>query len=506
MISVALFYTQNSQAITHVEIDIQDPEYSHVHPADDYFTLRLYARADKSEHSMHYQWINFQGKRLTDPLPLDLNRFIEIQSPANSPGYYGLVILPVDTHIKIMDRRPGEAMEFGFVILPEAGDYSRDRQQSSQFGTVHSDLNDLYLPVWVKTLTWNTLAPDWWGKAIRARQDAGFQELPIIVGEDWESDDRSPISTVQLATLRSRATAYFRAAPEVIFWELGIEENLIERYEQRYYWINLAAKANTVKQAAMSVNPEIKLVYQIANLSLKPVRQFLHSPAASHFDILSLHPYAWPDFVTPEYWLPTYMQQIRDEMRKARRVYPVWFTEVGAPHHGNSPGEFFGYPDRGISAKGLSRTDAVSYMIKLHVVALYEGVEKIFWYNYKDQEAAREEAENHFGLIDIRGFPKPVYVAYLYMHSILNGKLASGHRMIDKTVIHYQFADQSDQIDVLWNTGDGVKKIKISDFAADPRDLIVTNAVGRSLSIENGSITVDSSPVYLSRRRPDHLY
>jgi hypothetical protein len=145
-----------------------------------------------------------------------------------------------------------------------------------------------------------------------------------------------------------------------------------------------------------------------------------HSPTQVRH---SLHPYAWPDFPTPEEWLEEFLRATQRMMLANGFAMPIWFTEVGAPHHGTYPGGLFGYPDRRTKVTGQTRYGAAIYMIKLHVMALHQGVQKIFWYNYIDRRPEREYAENHFGMRDYWDYPKPVYPAYFNLHSCLNGKV-----------------------------------------------------------------------------------
>jgi len=74
---------------------------------------------------------------------------------------------------------------------------------------------------------------------------------------------------------------------------------------------------------------------------------------------------------------------------------------------GERPDQFFGDPKRQKPVRDLSRQEMLAYLIKLRVMSHYQGVERVFWYNYKGRGPNRDNSEDHFGLIDCWGYPKP---------------------------------------------------------------------------------------------------
>ena len=482
-------------------IAITDRVPFHIHPEGEFFTVKINATTEDPGLPIYYQWRDFSGKPITEPKPLTMNHEISVQSPSTLPGYYGLVIKPFNDEVSLNDRFPGEELEFGFGIVTSDQDFSRDEGELSQFGTVHTNLNDHYMPAWIKTLTWKTASSQEWKKEIDYLNKAHFHELPIIVDDEWESDDVYPVTSDQLKKLESKVSRYFVADKRVGYWELGIEENLQSRYRQKYYWQNLTAKSAVVRQAADQINPQLKLVYQIAELDLKSVRLFLNSKAAENFDVLSLHPYKWPDFPDAESWLPEYLGNVRKEMTIAGKHLPVWFTEVGAPHHGNHPDHFFGYPQGDTKVQGLTRARSGSFMTKLHVVAFQQGVEKVFWYNYIDRESDREYAENHFGMVDYRGYPKPVYLAYLHLYSLLKTKRSVGMKILEEDVLIYTFENQHEQTLVIWNRSIRKNKVSVDELGIDAEQVTITNAVGKPESVLDGFINISEVPLFINSQK-----
>ena len=89
-------------------------------------------------------------------------------------------------------------------------------------------------------------------------------------------------------------------------------------------------------------NTWTKLVVQIAEPGGRPADVDEFSSAA-HSDwtdlinsegniLLSLHPYAWPDFRDPDIWLADTMDHVHacmDEAGISPSTLPIWYTEVG---------------------------------------------------------------------------------------------------------------------------------------------------------------------------------
>jgi hypothetical protein len=446
-------------AAAEASIEIRDDNPFHVHEPDEPFSISV-RLTNASWGSVRYHWQDDQGLDLSWPRSVRSDVWQTIRSPARAPGYYGLVFETTAPDLALPGRTLGEAREYGFAVLYWPTPEQSELNQSSVFGVVHADPNDPYLGGWSKTTTWEMArgdqavgpmnAAEWLSHTVHAR-DKGLEELPIITGAPWTSDDASPIAAGQLESIRSLAREYFSADARAQYWEVGIEENLSPEYAKAFYWSNLAAKMRAVREAANQVDPGIRLIYQVAGLDIEAAQRFAASDAAQFFDILSLHPYAWPDFPDPETWLEDYVGAVRQHLQSnGIGNMPIWFTEVGAPHHGNHPGGFFGYPSTGAQVEGLSRPEEARFLVKVHTLALQIGVEKIFWYNYQDWGDRREYAEDHFGLRDYEGFPKPAYAAYYTLRQLVDGKRPTQLSRLPNNVTVARFAGDAEDVLVAW--------------------------------------------------------
>lgn len=492
---------------SNVNITIEDTSPYHVYPEGKSFDVRV--KVDYSGRaSVTCQWLDYRGRVLAKPVPLLSQKFVTLRSPATSTGYYGLVFKSDSADLIFPQRQAGETREYGFAILPERTVEQRVFTPSSQFGMVHVDLNDPYMPAWVKTAGWGVHLK-WWKFEMEKRRSLKTIELPLISGEGWDSDDTQPVSQAFLDALKIKIGQYFQADPSVLYWEAGIEEVLGERYKQTYYWPNLEAKIKVFRQAADVVNPDIKLIYQTVGTKVKEngMTAFLKSGAARVFDIMSIHPYAWPDFKSPDTWMTSFLGNVRSEMQKFKRPMPIWFTEVGATHHGNPEG-FFGYPKKGHKVTGLSRESAITYIVKMHVLALASGVEKIFWYNYKDRNSRREHAEDHFGLRDFWGYPKPVYAAYYQLQSALTNKIAATQQVVSNDIHVFRFNGVVEDVLVAWKypatESSEVPLLTLETGLTEQKVARVVNSLGIPVGLSSLGVRVTGEPIYIFIKKPSN--
>jgi len=450
------------------------------------------------------RWQNQAGRPLSRPIDLmPFQQSAIVSPPRLQPGYYGLA---VTTHIPGVDELHHE---YGFVALPiERAHGPSSSETDPRFGMVHMDLNDPNLGVGgVKTLgtafydpARQTLDTAAWQNAMRDRRTRGFTELPLVSGGAWDSDNDHPIRADQLHRIQTMMEQYFKADPNIPAWELGIEENLGYRVRVvPFYWANLDRKARAVRTAAATAGAKVKLVYQIAELDPASVEAFLRSSASRQFDVLSLHPYAWPDFPPPEKWLPAYIDQVRALMKRYHATKPIWFTEIGAPVDGD-PGGFFGYPSNGVDDRGLSRREYADYMVKCNLLALQLGVEKIFWYHYRDWGSDPQFAEDHFGLVDFWGFPMPAYAAYSTMTRMLRGEQFRASDSSHGNIRALRFEGAGHDLLVLWTYPAEIKSISLRQIGIAPANVLgAVDLWGRPVALRN-SFTISGEPLYLKLR------
>jgi hypothetical protein len=142
-------------------------------------------------------------------------------------------------------------------------------------------------------------------------------------------------------------------------------------------------------------------------------------------------------------------------------------------------------------------------MIKLHVMAFSRGVEKIFWYNYRDRRPGRDFAENHFGLLDYWEFPKPVYPAYINMQGLLDTRKAGPPRRLADDIRAFEFKGQDKDVTVAWVYPAGDRQLPVGELipGVKPDDVIrVVDVMGAPVPSAAASLRITGEPVFIVTR------
>ena len=465
-------------------------------------TSRLISGAPPDE--LDYQWVDFRGRPLAAPVSLELGKTQTIPSPSEdmAVGYYGLKLLPEDGSVTF-NPESGERPEIGFAVLPKVEPRTPD--PSSRFGIVHFDADDPFLdPGWMKTTTevqagWNgrTVDTDAWHALLAAQRARGQIELPLILGDTWKTGSLEQIRTMMGAIFRADPGA--GKAPVIPAYELGIEENLnAGDYGQAL--AHTAEKFATVQKEKASVSPSVKLLYQVAGTDLDPYEKLFGSPLAAKIDVLAAHPYPWNGWPTPDKWHDKLVDDIRAAMAAKGLSLPIWYTEVGAVQNDADASVILsGLKPTG---RGLTRADYAAYLVKLHAHAFAKGIERVFWYNYRDRTTATTDAEAHFGLRDYWGFPKPGYLAYAAAIRCMKGRTAS-EIAAPAGVKAYRFSGADQDCIAAWTYPDATKTVSLDAISTglSPEDINEAfDTVGAPVQADMGSVELSSYPTFLMVR------
>ena len=389
------------------------------------FRVRVGASSHTVQGARIYaEWVDAKGTLLGPKLEIPQGTTRVLSSPSVDPGYLGLVFSSDSKELRFVPQERGfRSTEYGFAVLPPAT--RRPADPRAPFGVVHGDVTsegswDPQLSgLHVKTMTWNSVASDQWAAALAERANAGVTELPLIVDDDWKTDDDRPVTTRELDALQARFEALLQPAIDIRDWEAGIEENFGGTFfARKHYFTNLTAKLARLRGVADRLRPSTRFVYNVVGFDRRELELLFANAAMREIDVFSTHPYRWNEFEAPESWLADHLGGVRDALdAHGHTTTPIWITEIGAPVRGNqNPDGFFGYPDDDAAVPGVSRDYAARYLVKYHAIALAAGVERIYVYNYQNRGNDVEFAEDHFGLRAYAergpGHPLPAYVAF----------------------------------------------------------------------------------------------
>jgi hypothetical protein len=251
-----------------------------------------------------------------------------------------------------------------------------------------------------------------------------------------------------------------------------------------YYFNLLKQTYETIK----AQNPNVTVVgCATSGIPMDWLEEVFKLGGLKYMDAISVHPYRYP--YAPE-TLTGDLAKLKDliKLYNGGNSLPVWISEMGWPTEQDS--------------RGVSENVQAEYIVRSHVTALSEGVEKVFWYDFMNDGLNPTYNENNFGIIrsagDAKGnyAPKPAYVAYAAMTKQLTGAAFSRKEDIGTDVYSYVFNSNGEDTRVVWSKD--TKQIKVKTETP----ITVTDLMGGEDTLYPGLggyvyLTISDSPLYI---------
>ena len=203
----------------------------------------------------------------------------------------------------------------------------------------------------------------------------------------------------------------------------------------------LIAGAKAAKQA----DPSCWVVgCNIAMMDLAFMRVVFEEGGWDHSDIIAIHPYRYPH--GPERTdLLGDMLDVAALSEEFGGVKPIWITEIGYPTH-VGPGSSTEW----WSAVMLMRTYLTAWGSGL--------VQKVFWYDFRDDSENPGYNEACFGIVRHDWTPKMPYEGYRTMTACLDGFEPDGRIDLGSDLYLLRFRRGEERQFVVWTTGANVRK------------------------------------------------
>jgi len=163
-----------------------------------------------------------------------------------------------------------------------------------------------------------------------------------------------------------------------------------------------------------------------------------------HLDIVGVHPYRYPH-------APERTDLIGDLLELAAlsaefgAVKPIWISEIGYATH--------------LGPGGSSEWWSAVMLVRTYLTAWASGlVQKLFWYDYRDDGTDRSYNEHNFGILRHDWSPKAPYEAYRMMATTLDGFETDGRIDLGADLYVLRFRRGSETRLAAWSTGVNVKR------------------------------------------------
>ena len=318
-------------------------------------------------------------------------------------------------------------------MLPDSpfgmGIYSGNRYSSDEMHRAAQMAVDAGIKWAREEITWARVEPQrgqWnWDLYDQAVDTASAHGISLFGLLDYWTDWTQPYTSDGIRDfceyVRHTVSRY---KERVRHWEIWNEPNLKQFWAgtPEQYAELLNASALTCKRA----DPTCRVIgICTSGTDLRFIEKVASLGGLENVDIVSVHPYRYPR--TPEESdLIGELRNASGLLRRLKRSIPLWVTEIGYPTHAGENGS-----DPAQQARMLVR----SY---LQCIAS-RVVEKVFWYDYRDDGEDVNYNEHNFGILKRDFTPKPAYTAFSVMTAALEGLKFSGTVGLGRDVVAYRF-------------------------------------------------------------------
>ncbi|MDF2836818.1 MAG: hypothetical protein K0Q63_2458, partial [Paenibacillus sp.] len=225
-----------------------------------------------------------------------------------------------------------------------------------------------------------------------------------------------------------------------------------------------------------------------SKLPLGWIEEVLRRGGIDNLDVVSIHPYQYPR--SPENMIRD-IKKLQDMILAYNKgeAKPIWLSEMGYPTHS--------------LASGISEKKQADYVVRLFVLSMAVGIEKVFYYDFMSDGVDAANQEHNFGLVynlvDERGSyaPKPAYAAVGALTRQLTGATFERDESDEEGRFRqYVFAKGGESIQVAWTEGGYLPVAIHSDEPVRIVDIMGNETTYHPV---NGKIyyTLKDEPIYL---------
>ena len=201
-------------------------------------------------------------------------------------------------------------------------------------------------------------------------------------------------------------------------------------------------------EAVKAVDPEVNVVGiggEHSDHHFDEIGAMLTHGAAGSMDALSVHSYRYPE--SPESTdLVGEIRRVAALARDRGAAVPLWVTEIGWPTH--------------TGPRGVDERRQARYLVRSMALLQGTGVEKVHWYDFKDDGLMRDYNEHNFGVVRHQEFnwaPKPAVVAAaVFARRTLDAQCRGVQQAGDAYLVRYTAAG-GEQLGLLWSASQEVE-------------------------------------------------
>lgn len=265
--------------------------------------------------------------------------------------------------------------------------------------------------------------------------------------------------------------------PNIWYWK-GTPEQYVELLKVAY-------------RAAKKANPNCYIIGGVtAGIDTVFLERIFKKGALEYMDILSIHPYRGEYLDQSNF--PEQIENLNrmiNKYTKGKKKIKIWITELGWwTSETGEPGS-------------VTPIEQANKLIRSYITSLACGVEKIFWYCFKDSSWINKYSEHNFGIIRPDYTPKPAYVALANLTRLLHQARFLDKLELTKGLVCYRFVKSDNKkIASLWIT-DKWSNNKIFSLYSDATSITIIDAWGNKQDISplegKFSLPISETPIFI---------
>jgi len=258
-----------------------------------------------------------------------------------------------------------------------------------------------------------------------------------------------------------------RYKDKIKHWQIWNEPNISVFWQPEPNFVDYAKLLKASHEVIKKIDPDAKILgCNTSRCDQDFIEGTFKEGGFDCMDILGVHPYRYPrtpeetDFIGD-------MQKLVVLMEQYGEAKPIWITEVGWPTHLGD-------------ARSSTEEKQAAMIVRLYIQAIVSGcVEKICWYDYRNDGLDQNYNEHNFGILHRDFTPKPAYMAYNTMAKSIGRATFMRELDLGENVRAYIFAENGKQIFALWCL-EGTQEVKLEATG----DVEVIDIMGESSMLE----------------------
>ncbi|MEN6643944.1 MAG: cellulase family glycosylhydrolase [Armatimonadia bacterium] len=420
---------------------------------------------------------------------------VPLQVTPPAPGAYDLRLRPLGKENDL--DAPWADLRFALLPTPPAQDDARPFGVATHFG--QSWPTSPAMPLMARAgikfyrdeMYWDwggieaqkgvLTVPDKYRAYLAEGTRQGLEPLIIVdYGNRLYDGGGFPVSTEARAGFARYAATLARELPAIRYFEIwnewcgGCGMNGKQGVAAEYAPLFLEAS-----KAIRAASPKAMVVGIGGEWDRRNLQGMMSGGAGAAMDAFSMHPYMYPSL--PGQGFREHLLKDTEAAKEAAgKPLPLWITEIGWPTNSGGNGSGWLHQAR--------------CLVRMMVIALGSGVEKIVWYDFKDDGLKPEYNEHNFGLVhhdDYAFAPKPAYVAYANLIRLLHGRKVIEQKVTPEGLWRTVLDDGKSLVTVLWAAEPG-QKLNVPVPAGGR----VETMFGAPLQAA-GTVTVTVDPVFV---------